>query len=82
MTVRVTVEEAQVKLKGLLAMMRDGDEISIEENGEEIGKLLPKGARRSKPAKREFGRGTKKGYFMLPDFDSELPDSFWLGEQE
>ena len=81
MTTVVNIKEAQTKLKGLLALAREGDEIVIEENGEELGKLVPIKTRGA-AKQRKFGRGRSKGYFMSDDFNDELPDSFWGFDEE
>ena len=75
MTTTVTIEEAQIRLKGLLAMASAGDEILIEDNGEEVGKIVPI-IRQNAGNQRRFGRGRAEGYFMSEDFDAELPNSF------
>ena len=81
MTTTVTIEEAQIKLKGLLALAREGDEIVIEENGEQVGKIISvKDVVDASP--RKFGRGKPDGYFISPDFDDELPESFWGFDRE
>ena len=81
MTTVVNIEEAQTKLKGLLDRAREGDEIVIEENGEELGKIVPVKKRKALK-QREFGRGRAEGYFMSDDFNDELPDSFWGFDKE
>ena len=81
MTTTVTIEEAQLRLKGLLAMASAGDEILIKDNGEEVGKIVPI-IKQTKSNQRQFGRGRAKGYFMSDDFDAELPSSFWGFDKE
>lgn len=81
MTTTVSIEEVQIKLKGLLSLAREGDEIVIEDDGERVGKIIPI----VKPKvilKREFGLGRPDGYFMSDDFNDELPDSFWGFDKE
>jgi hypothetical protein len=35
------------------------------------------------PKKRVFGLGGEKpGFWMSDDFDDELPDEFWLGDED
>lgn len=86
MTTTVTIEEAQIRLKGLLALAREGDEILIEDDGEEVGKIVPIVKPRAMQ-KRHPGLGIKLGLregkgWISEEFDKELPDSFWLGEDE
>lgn len=75
MTTVVDIKEAQAKLKGLLALAREGDEIVIQENGEELGKIVSaKKAKINEKRTAGLGRGT---FWMSDDFDDELPDDFW-----
>lgn len=79
MTKTVSLSEAQVQLKGLLALARNGDEIIIEENGEPSARLIPI----QKTERKERVLGLREGQvWTSDDFDEELPDSFWLGEEE
>lgn len=80
MTKTVSISEAQTQLPGLLALARDnGDEIIIEENGEPSARLIPI----QKPERKERILGLREGQvWTSDDFDEELPDSFWLGEEE
>lgn len=75
----VDIKEAQSKLKSLLTLAREGDEIVIEENGQEIGKITPsKKLPRSKRV-AGLGRGTIS---ISDDFNDELPDEFWGIDKE
>ncbi len=76
MTTVVDIEEARIRLKGLLAMAREGDEIVIEENGQELGKIVAAAEKRKAVNKRSagLGRGTMS---VADDFNDELPDEFW-----
>lgn len=80
MTKTVSISEAQTQLPGLLALARDnGDEIIIEENGEPSARLIPI----QKPERKKRILGLREGQvWTSDDFDEELPDSFWLGEEE
>lgn len=80
MTTVVSIEEAQRKLKGLLALAREGDEIVIEENGEKIGKITPT-QKRQPGKKRTAGLGRDTSW-IADDFDDELPDDFWGFDEE
>jgi len=97
MTTVVDIKEAQVKLKGLLALAREGDEIVIEENGEKLGTIIPT-PKRNSTTKRIAGlgqnntAGTEKKHrvlglgrgtiWMSEDFNDELPDEFWGFDDE
>ncbi|HLA94488.1 MAG TPA: type II toxin-antitoxin system prevent-host-death family antitoxin [Pyrinomonadaceae bacterium] len=97
MTTVVSIEEAQTKLKGLLALAREGDEIVIEENGEEIGTITPTAKRKSgkkriaglgregvdSAEKKQRVLGLGRGtIWMSEDFNDELPDEFWGFDKE
>ncbi len=79
MTKIVSINEAQAQLQGLLALARNGDEVIIEENGEPSARLIPI----QKTERKERILGLREGQvWTSDDFDEELPDSFWLGEEE
>ncbi len=79
MTKTVSISEAQSQLQGLLALTRNGDEVIIEENGEPLARLVP--IEKFEPKQRILG--LREGQvWTSDDFDDELPDSFWLGEEE
>jgi len=79
MTKTVSISEAQTQLQGLLALARNGDEVIIEENGEPSARLMPI----QKTAQKERVLGLREGQvWTSDDFDKELPDSFWVGEEE
>jgi prevent-host-death family protein len=79
MTKIVSISEAQSQLQGLLALTRNGDEIIIEENGEPLARLVPI----EKFELKQRILGLREGQvWTSDDFDDELPDSFWLGEEE
>lgn len=79
MTKVVSISEAQTQLRGLLALARQGDEVIIEENGEPSARLIPI----KKTEQKERVLGLREGQvWTSDDFDEELPDSFWLGEEE
>ncbi|MGI8638336.1 MAG: type II toxin-antitoxin system Phd/YefM family antitoxin [Pyrinomonadaceae bacterium] len=79
MTKIVSISEAQTQLQGLLALARNGGEVIIEENGEPSARLIP--IQKTEPKERILG--LREGQvWTSDDFDDELPDSFWLGEEE
>ena len=79
MTKTVSIREAQSQLQGLLALTRNGDEVIIEENGEPLARLVPI----EKFELKQRILGLREGQvWTSDDFDDELPDSFWLGEEE
>ena len=76
MTTVVDINDV-AKLKGLLALAREGDDIFIEENGRRLAKVVPSG----KSTRNVPLLGLREGQGWVGDeFDAELPDFFWLGE--
>lgn len=79
MTKIVSISEAQTQLQGLLALAHEGDEIIIEENGEPSARLIAI----QKPQQKERILGLREGQvWTSDDFDDELSDEFWLGEEK
>lgn len=66
----VTTEQVQHELPELLARVRRGETLLIEENGQEVGKLVP-----PSPAPRPIRLGSLEGKFTVPDdFDEMMRD--------
>ena len=75
----VSLNEAQTQLQGLLALARNGDEVIIEENGEPSARIIPI----NKTKTSEHLLGLREGQvWTSDDFDEELTNSFWLGEEK
>ena len=75
----VSLNEAQKRLRELLAKAKAGEEVFISGDGDSTKYRVT--AEPSKTVTRRtpgLGKGT---IWMASDFDAELPDSFWLGEQ-
>jgi antitoxin (DNA-binding transcriptional repressor) of toxin-antitoxin stability system len=74
MSVSLTVEEAQARLKELIHGLAPGDVIVIIENDRPIAKLI--GERREVGPSTGPGPGFLKGAitYMAPDFDAPLDD--------
>ena len=70
----VTVEEAGTRLRELIGLAEQGEEVVIAYEDQPKVKLVP--IRRA-PQKRVFGQHRGK-IWMRPDFDEPLPESFWL----
>lgn len=75
-----TVDLKEVSIESVIALMRNGDEVIVEENGEPVAKITP--IEKPKIKQRILGLGAEKGYFMSDDFDDELPDEFWGFDKE
>jgi antitoxin (DNA-binding transcriptional repressor) of toxin-antitoxin stability system len=73
-----TLSINEVSIQTVIALTRNGDEVVLEENGEPLAKVTPI----EKPESKERVLGLREGQVWLSeDFDDELPDSFWLGEE-
>jgi len=70
----VTVEEAEARLRELIGLAEQGEEVVISSENQPKVKLVPI---RPAPQKRVFGQHRGK-IWMRPDFDEPLPESFWL----
>ena len=70
MPATVTLEEAQAKLRELIAQLSPGEELTITENQQPVAKLVAT----VKPVERPLGtlRGTV--LYMAADFDAPLED--------
>jgi len=72
MSITITLEEAQAKLKDLVHQLEPGDEIIITENQQAVAKLVSDNPHRRKP--RVAGLG--KGMIALTAEDDEHLDGF------
>lgn len=67
----VTVEDAQNRLKDLIAGIIPGEKLVITQDGEPVAELT-RAPRNSWPCKA--GSYSKPGFWMSPDFDEPLED--------
>ncbi len=72
----VTAKEARERIKHLLDLVKNGEEVLISEDDKVFARIAPVKKRRT-PG---LHRGVVK--WISPDFDEPLPDSFWLGDEE
>ena len=70
MPATVTLEEAQAKLRELIAQLPPGEELIITENQQPVAKLVAA----VKPAERPLGTLRGSVLYMAPDFDAPLED--------
>ncbi len=72
MSLTISVEEAQAKLKELIHQLAPGEEVVITENEQPIAKLV---SEPPKPRLRPLpGLGKGMITFIAPDFDAPLED--------
>lgn len=72
MPARMTVEEAQSRLKELIDQLAPGEEIVLTENQQRVARLV--GERPARPPRPAPGLGKGSILFMAPDFDEPLDD--------
>jgi len=76
-TTTVDINETPTQLSDLLLLTSDGTEVIIAKGGKTVARLVPAPQRKKRTANLFPG-----SIETTPDFDDELPDSFWLGEGE
>ncbi len=72
------VHKAKTHLSSLIDRALRGEDVVISRANKPVARLvaLAPVARRRTP-----GLGAATGYWMAPDFDEPLPDSFWFGKR-
>lgn len=70
------VHKAKTHLSTLIDRALRGEEIVISRANRPVARLV---ALAPAPRRRTPGLGAATGYWMAPDFDQPLPESFWLG---
>lgn len=73
----IAAGELQNKIPELMTLIANGDSVIIEKDNKPFARFIPFS---DKPKKRIAGLQKGK-IWMSDDFDSPLPDSFWLGEK-
>ncbi len=74
----VNIEKIEKQLSDLLAIVSDGDEVVISQNGKPLARLEHIAAKR----KKKRVAGLNRGMILTDDdFDAPLPDEFWLGKE-
>lgn len=76
-TKTVDLGEAQSHLTELVALVKEGAEVIITEDGTPLARLLPMVVA-TKPRVAGLNPGA---IWVSDDFDEPLPDEFWLGEE-
>jgi len=72
MSITITIEEAQARLKDFIHQLAPGDEIIITENQQTVARLR---AESEQPVKRPPpGLGKGSILYMAPDFDEPLDE--------
>ena len=77
---KVDLEATPLTLEELLAELDSDSEVLLTRGDDPVARLTPI-AKPVVPKKRILGLHEGQGW-ISDDFDDELPDSFWLGEDE
>ena len=73
----VNLDKVEKQLADLLAMVKQGGEVVITQNGKPIARLASVA-----PKKKKRIAGLNRGsIWTSEDFDAPLPDEFWLGKE-
>lgn len=72
MSVMITVEEAQAKLKEVIGKLAPGEEVVITDNQQPVARLV--GERRERPPRPAPGAGHGSILYMAPDFDEPMDE--------
>jgi len=72
MSITITVEEAQAKLRDLIHQLSPGDEIIITENHQTVARL--RSASEKSTLRPPAGLGKGSVLYMSPDFDEPLDE--------
>lgn len=76
---------AQPQLSEILGLIDEGNAVILTRDGREIAEVKPldeAAAKAAEPRKgRTLGLGAGREFYMADDFDAELPESFWMGEE-
>ena len=72
MSVTVTLEEAQTRLKELIGKLAPGEEVTITENQKPVARLVSE--RSARPPRPEPGLGKGAILYMAPDFDEPMEE--------
>ena len=72
----------QLQLSDVLSSIEQGNEVVLKRDGRVIAEVKPvKEIPTEKPKERVLGLSRGAVTYIADDFDAELPDSFWLGEE-
>ena len=71
MSISITVEEAQAKLKDLIHGLAPGEELVITENQKAVARLVSEAVKATRPPP---GLGKGGIIYMAPDFDAPIDE--------
>jgi prevent-host-death family protein len=73
------IDLQKTSLKELIALVQQGAEILLTDDGTPVARLLPVEEVPKKERVLDMHPGT---IWMSDDFDDPLPDEFWLGDDQ
>ena len=71
---------AQPQLAEILGYVEAGDDVILMRDGQQIAEVKSV-EETAKPLKRVWGTHPNAISYIADDFDAELPESFWMGEE-
>ncbi len=79
MTTVINIETSKYQLSDLLALVRGGNEVIVQEADQPIARIAPIAI--ADKSRKPFVFGLSAGLGTVPDdFNDELPMEFWLGD--
>ncbi len=83
MTRTIDLEQEKLGLEEVVVWVEGGAEVVVTRGGAQIARVLPFLEKGDSPKPKERIMGLNRGAvtYIAADFDAELPDSFWLGEE-
>ena len=69
------------QIEEILSSIEEGNEVVLMRGGRKIAEVKPAQETEMPRKKRVLGLGVGGKFYMSDDFDDELPDAFWLGEE-
>jgi len=79
MPTTIDIRELPARLNEVLDRAAAGDEVLLTDGNVPRARLVPIPA--EAPKERVLNLHPGNIIYMAPDFDAELPDEFWFGEQ-
>jgi antitoxin (DNA-binding transcriptional repressor) of toxin-antitoxin stability system len=81
MTQIINIENSKLQLSDLLALVRGGDEVIVQEANMPIARISSLVKSVAPKERKPFIFGLSAGMGTVPDdFNDELPMEFWLGD--
>ena len=69
------------QLSEILGLIDEGNAVILTRDGRQVAEVKPLKEAGQERKGWVFGLGAGEGFYMADDFDAELPESFWMGEE-